>query len=122
MRIQNPIHHVKPIEKVRALFLSFLPGAPRIRPPSTPRAGARFWSGCRNQFRARRCPECGGKLRLIALVKKEETIQAHLETMHLLTQPTGPPEGAKPEPAETEPLELEWSGEGESADRPEYPD
>jgi len=68
------------------------------------------------------CPDCGGKLRLIALVKKEETIQALLKAMHLLTQPTGPPEGAKPEPAETEAMELEWSGEGESADWPEYPD
>lgn len=38
------------------------------------------------------------------------------------TQATGPPERANSEPAETEALELEWSGEGESADWPEYPD
>ena len=68
------------------------------------------------------CPDCGGRLRLIALVKKEETIQALLKAMHLPTQATGPPERAKPEPATTEPLELEWSGEGESADWPEYSD
>ncbi len=68
------------------------------------------------------CPDCGGRLRLIALVKKEETIQALLKALHLPTQATGPPERAKPEPATTEPLELEWSGEGESADWPEYPD
>jgi hypothetical protein len=30
----------------------------------------------------------------------------------IATQATGPPEGAKPEPAATEPLELEWSGQG----------
>lgn len=68
------------------------------------------------------CPDCGGKLRLIALVKKEETIQALLKARHLPTQATGPPERAQPEPVATEPLELEWSGEGESADWPEYPD
>lgn len=39
--------------------------------------------------------------------------------MHLPTQATGPPERAKPETATTEPLELEWSGEGESMDWPE---
>jgi hypothetical protein len=38
------------------------------------------------------------------------------------TLPTGPPERAKPESVETGALELEWSGEGESADWPEYPD
>ena len=68
------------------------------------------------------CPDCGGKLRLIALVKQEETIQTLLSAMHLLTQATGPPVAAQPEPAETEALELEWSGEAESADWPEYPD
>jgi hypothetical protein len=68
------------------------------------------------------CPDCGGRLRLIALVKKEETVQTLLSAMQLPTQATGPPERAKPEPAETEALELEWSGGGESADWPEYPD
>jgi len=42
--------------------------------------------------------------------------------MQLPTQATGPPAMTKPEPAETEALELEWSGEGESTDWPEYPD
>jgi hypothetical protein len=69
-----------------------------------------------------KCPDCGGKLRLIALVKQEETIQTLLSAMRLLTQATGPPVAAQPEPAETEALELEWSGEAESADWPEYPD
>lgn len=68
------------------------------------------------------CPDCGGRLRLIALVKKEETVQALLTAMRLSTQATGPPERAKSEPVEPEALELEWSGEGESADWPEYPD
>lgn len=57
------------------------------------------------------CPDCGGRLRLIALVKKEETILALLKALHLPTEATGPPEMAKPEPATTEPLELEWSGD-----------
>jgi hypothetical protein len=62
------------------------------------------------------------KVQLIALVKKEGTILALLKAVHLPTQATGPPERAKPEPAATEPLDLEWSGEGESMDWPEYPD
>jgi hypothetical protein len=69
-----------------------------------------------------KCPECGGKLQLIALVKKEETIPALLKTMHLLAQASGPPKRAKLRPVATEPMELEWSGQGESADWPEYPD
>jgi hypothetical protein len=67
-----------------------------------------------------KCPDCGGKLRLIALVKKEETIQALLKAMHLQTEATGPPE--RSQPVATEPLELEWSGPGKSTDWPEYPD
>jgi hypothetical protein len=55
-------------------------------------------------------------------VKREETIQALLTAMRLPSHATGPPERAKSEPVETETLELEWSGEGESADWPEYPD
>ena len=69
-----------------------------------------------------KCPACGGRLRLIALVKKEETTTALLKAMQLPTQTRGPPEWAKPEPAEPEALELEWNGEGESADWLEYPD
>jgi hypothetical protein len=53
---------------------------------------------------------------------KEETIQAPLKAMHLPTQATGPQERAKPDPGATEPLELAWSGKGESMDWPEYPD
>ena len=68
------------------------------------------------------CPDCGGRLRLIALVKKEETIEALLKAMHLLPQPTGPPEVAKPKLPDSDVMELDWSGEGESADGPEYPD
>ena len=68
------------------------------------------------------CPDCGGRLRLIALVKTEETIQTLLSAMQVLTQATGPPEMAKSEPAEPEALELEWSGEGASTDWPEYPE
>jgi hypothetical protein len=68
------------------------------------------------------CPDCGGRLRLIALVKKEETKQTLLKAMHLPTQATGPPERVKSEPAEPEALELKWSREGESADCLEYPD
>jgi hypothetical protein len=34
-----------------------------------------------------RCPDCGGKLKLIALVKTEESIRKILTAMHL---PTGP--------------------------------
>jgi hypothetical protein len=34
------------------------------------------------------CPDCGGKLKLIALVKTKESIQEILTAMHL---PTGPP-------------------------------
>jgi len=67
------------------------------------------------------CPDCGGRLRLIALVKKEETVQTLLSGMQLPTQATGPPERTKSEPAEPEALEIEWSGEGESADWPEIP-
>ena len=49
------------------------------------------------------CPQCGGKLRLIALVKTEATIQVLLKAMHLqhvfhlrLLQPPGPTEGREP--------------------------
>ena len=52
-------------------------------------------------------PDCGGRLRLIALVKKEETIETLLTAVQLPTQATGPPERGKLEPAESEALELE---------------
>ena len=39
-----------------------------------------------------------------------------------MKEATGPGERAQPEPVATEPLELTWSGEGESADWPELPD
>jgi hypothetical protein len=55
-------------------------------------------------------------------VKKEKKIQALLKALHLPTQATGPPERAQRELVANEPLELYWSGEGESADWPEYPD
>ena len=47
------------------------------------------------------CPDCGGRLRLNALVKKEETIQALLKAMHLLNQTTGPSEVEKPKPPDS---------------------
>jgi Putative transposase len=66
------------------------------------------------------CPQCGGALRLIALVKKEETIQALLSAMHL---PTGPPKGAKSHLPGTAEEDFEWSGGGdEIMDWLEYPD
>lgn len=68
-----------------------------------------------------RCPQCGGRLRLVALVKTDETIKTLLTAMHL---PTGPPKVVKPMPPETHEEGLEWSedGAGESTDWPEYPD
>jgi len=53
------------------------------------------------------CPDCGGRLRLIALVKKEETIQTLLSAMQLLTQATGPPGMAKSELPDSDVMELE---------------
>jgi hypothetical protein len=68
-----------------------------------------------------KCPNCGGSLRLIAMVKTEETIQTLLAAMHF---PTGPPKAVNPGPRESDATELEWSGEGdgERPDWPEYPD
>ena len=56
------------------------------------------------------CPDCGGRLRLIALVKKEETIQTLLSAMQLLTQATGPPGMAKSELPDSDVMELERRG------------
>jgi hypothetical protein len=67
------------------------------------------------------CPDCGGRLRLIALVKKEETIRAVLTALHY---PTGPPKEAKASSLVAREDDLSGSGRGtdESTDRPEYPD
>ena len=49
---------------------------------------------------------------------------AHSTLLHAATSgspPAGPPERAQPEPAASDPLELEWSGQGESADGPDLP-
>ena len=53
------------------------------------------------------CPACGGKLRLIALVKKEETLRKILAAMHF---PTGPPKVSPARPPVGEKEELELSG------------
>jgi hypothetical protein len=58
------------------------------------------------------CPDCGGKLKLIALVKTETTIRTILAAMHL---PTRPPKVASPRPRLNE-ESLEWSGEVGEAD------
>jgi len=67
-----------------------------------------------------KCPNCGGRLRLIALVKKEETIRAVLTALHF---PTGPPkEERAPSPAIGE-EDRDRQEAGESMDWPEeYPD
>jgi len=53
------------------------------------------------------CPHCGGKLRLIALVKKEETIRKILTALHM---PTGPPKVQTAQSPVGEEEELELSG------------
>lgn len=63
-----------------------------------------------------KCPDCGGRLRLIALVKKEGTIRAVLAALHF---PTGPPKVSSPRTWGEEPGDQEAS---ESMDWPEYPD
>nr|MDQ3003754.1 hypothetical protein [Fibrobacterota bacterium] len=67
------------------------------------------------------CPHCGGKLRLIALVKKEETIRKILAAMHF---PTGPPKFAPARSPVGEEEELEPNGgraEEEWLDQKEKP-
>jgi hypothetical protein len=63
------------------------------------------------------CPDCGGRLRLIALVKMEETSQALLSVLHLLT---GPPKVLDRVPPDASQEEFEVVGEGESTDWPEF--
>jgi len=53
------------------------------------------------------CPACDGKLRLIALVKKEETIRKILAAMHY---PTGPPNVSPAQSPVSEEKELEFIG------------
>jgi len=55
------------------------------------------------------CPACGGKLRLIALVKKEETIRKILTALHM---PSGPPKFAPARSPVGEEEELEPNGGG----------
>jgi hypothetical protein len=59
------------------------------------------------------CPECGGKLRLVALVKTETTIRTMLAAMHL---PTGPPKAASLNPSAVEVEDLDWSGGSKEVD------
>jgi len=70
------------------------------------------------------CPHCGGPLWLIALVKREETIQALLSALHLprAFHSPGPPKVVNPLPLNTAEEEFGFSGEGEGTDWPEYPD
>ncbi len=63
------------------------------------------------------CPDCGGTLRLISLVKTEATIRTLLAALHLsrVFHSPGPPKVAEAErPPEEE--RLEWSGEVGEAD------
>lgn len=53
------------------------------------------------------CPDCGGKLWLIALVKTGTTIRTLLAAVGI---PTGPPEIASPRSPPQE-VDLEWNGE-----------
>jgi len=58
------------------------------------------------------CPDCGGKLKRIALVKTETTLRTILAVRHL---PTGPPKVGSPRPSPQE-EDLEWSGQVGEAD------
>jgi Putative transposase len=76
-----------------------------------------------------RCPSCGGRLRLVAMVKTEATIREILIAMHLPQSSTGPPKQETRQSLEPEAIELDWgdggSGEAnicETVDWPEYPD
>jgi hypothetical protein len=65
-----------------------------------------------------RFPDCGGRLRLVALVKKEETIRAVLTALHFPTVPQGSKSLVDRAPERRSRRE----GAEESADWPEYPD
>ena len=54
------------------------------------------------------CPHCGGRLRLIALVKTEQTIRKILSAMHL---PTGPPPIISSRPPVLEAGDMDWGEE-----------
>ena len=94
-------------------------GIQELVPKSTPDAERKTRAGVRRRYipwyeLLRRtfgseglCPPCGGKLRLIALVKKEETIITILTAMHM---PTGPPKVASTQSPVGEEEELELSG------------
>ena len=76
-----------------------------------------------------RCPSCGGRLRLVAMVKTEATIREILTAMHVPQSSTGPPKQETRQSLEPEAIELDWgdggSGEAnicETVDWPEYPD
>lgn len=76
-----------------------------------------------------RCPTCGGRLRLVAMVKTEATVREILTAMHLPQSSTGPPNDEISQPSEPEATELDWGdggrGDGdmsEPMDWPEYPD
>ncbi|MEO6098235.1 MAG: hypothetical protein ABIW76_22230, partial [Fibrobacteria bacterium] len=62
------------------------------------------------------CPDCGGRLRLVALVKTEAIIRVLLAALHLpSTLSTGPPKDVATEhPPEEE--RLDWRGEVGEAD------
>jgi hypothetical protein len=58
------------------------------------------------------CPDCGGRLRLVALVKTKTSIRMLLAAFHL---PTGPPKIAVAERSPEKEC-LEWDGEVGEAD------
>jgi hypothetical protein len=58
------------------------------------------------------CPECGGRLRLVAMVKAEKTTRAILSAMYLPFSPTGPLMQEKPVSLEAHEEELEWNDRG----------
>jgi len=62
------------------------------------------------------CPQCGGAIRIIALVKTERVIQEVFSAMHF---PTGPPKGAQPSRPVVEEKGLEWDADKESTEWPE---
>ena len=59
------------------------------------------------------CPDCGGAIRLIALVKTERTIQAMLRGMGIqqVFHSPGPPEALVSQTTHYEKEDLEWNEE-----------